>query len=459
MKLLIFLIKGRMIKMSVYDEYNKKLCTPEEAVQLVKDGDWVDYGQTCTFPTALDRALAGRKGDLKDVKVRSAIGNKPVQIVEQDPEQESFTYNVWHYSGLDRKYADKGLAYNEPMLFRNCGSYYTKGYAKVNVAMLTVCPMDKYGNFNFGLSNCCMQEVIDAADIVIVEENESMPFIYGVQTDHVNISQVTKVVKATEPISEVPAAPASEMDRKIADQIFPYLEDGMTVQLGIGGMPNAVGSLIASSDLKNLGMHTELMSDGYLDLYMSGKMNDSAKDTFRGKGIFSICFGSRALYDFLNENQQILSAPMHFVNDPYTLKGLGKFVSINSCICADLYGQVCSESAGTRQISGTGGQLDFVTGAYTNPLGKAFLAMPSARMDKQGNLHSNIIPKFTQGDIITTPRTQAPMMVTEFGVACLPGLTTWQRAEALINIAHPQFRDELIKAAEEQKIWRKSNKR
>lgn len=445
--------------MNIYDEYNAKLCTPEEAVMLVKDGDWVDYGHTCTFPAALDRALAGRKGQLKDVKVRNAIANKPIQIVEQDPEQESFTYNVWHYSGLDRRYADKGLAYFEPMLFRDCGSYYTKGYAKVNVAMVTVTPMDEYGNFNFGLANCLMQEMLDAADKIIVEVNESMPVIYGMQTDHIHISQVDKVVMATEPISVVPTAKASEIDRKIADQIFPYLEDGTTIQLGIGGMPNAVGSLISESDLKDLGMHTELMSDGYLDLYMSGKMNDSKKGMFRGKGVFSICFGSRELYDFLNENQMILSAPMHFVNDPYTIKSLGKFVSINSCVAMDLYGQVCSESAGTRQISGTGGQLDFVTGAYMNPDAKAFLAMPSARMDKEGNLHSNILPQFNAGDIITTPRTQAPYMVTEFGVANLSGRTTWERAEAIINIAHPQFRDELIKAAEKQKIWRKSNKR
>lgn len=188
-------------------------------------------------------------------------------------------------------------------------------------------------------------------------------------------------------------------------------------------------------------------------------MNDSKKELNNGKGVFSICFGSRELYEFLDYNQQIISAPMHYVNDPCIIRQLKRFVSINSCISMDLYGQVCSETAGLRHISGTGGQLDFITGAYMAPEGKAFLAMPSARKNKDGSLSSNIIAKFTQGDIITTPRTQAPYMVTEYGVACLSGLTTWQRAEAIIGIAHPQFRDELIEAAEEQKIWRKSNKR
>ena len=207
------------------------------------------------------------------------------------------------------------------------------------------------------------------------------------------------------------------MDRKIAANIFPYLRDGITLQLGIGGMPNALGTLIADSDLKDLGMHTELMSDGYLKLYQAGKITNRRKELDKGKGVFS------------------------------------------SCIAMDLYGQVCSETAGIRHISGTGGQLDFVTGAYASDGGKAFLAMSSTYQDKQGVIHSRILPKFTEGDVITTPRTQAPYMVTEYGVACLSGLTTWQRAEAIISIAHPDFREELIRAAEKQHIWRSSNRK
>lgn len=440
-------------------QYSMKLRTPEEAVRIVEDGDWVDYSQTCSFPAALDAALAARRDELRDVKVRNAISMRAVQVVEQDPEQTAFTYNLWHCSGIDRKYLDLGMAYHSPMLFRNCGSYYAKGLAPVDVAMVTVSPMDANGNFSYGLTNCCMQEMLDSAKHIILEVNPTMPFVFGSEGDHINIRDVDFVVESSEPISTVKSPEATDLDRVIAGNIFPYLSDGITLQLGIGGMPNSLGTLIADSDLKDIGMHTELMSDGYLKLYKAGKITNKRKEINRGKGVFSICNGSRELYDFLDRNIDILSAPMHYVNDPAVVGSLDNFVSINGCIAADIYGQVCSESAGTRQISGTGGQLDFVTGAFRAKNGKAFLAMTSTFTDKSGAPHSRILPKFTEGDIITTPRTQTPYMVTEYGVANITGLPTWQRAEALIGIAHPDFRDSLIKAAEEQKIWRRSNKK
>ncbi len=445
--------------MTVYDEYQTKLCTPEVAVRLVRDGDWVDYSQACSFPTELDAALAKRCDDLQNINVRNAISCRPVQIVEQDLKGKTFTYNLWHCSGLDRKYLDTGRAFHSPMIFRNCSTYYTRGYAPVNVAMVTVAPMDTQGNFNYGLTNCCQQAMLDAADTIILEVNKEMPVIYGMENDHIHISDVDYVVESQASLCTVPNREASDIDRQIAQNIFPYLHNGMTLQLGIGGMPNALGVLIAESDLKDLGMHTELMSDGYLDLYKAGKITNKKKKLQKGKGVFSICLGSKELYKFLDHNQDILSAPMEYVNNPETIRQLDDFVSINGCIVMDLYGQVCSESAGIRQISGTGGQLDFVTGAYMAEHGKAFLAMSSMHVDKQDVRHSHILPKFTEGDIITTPRTQAPYMVTEYGVANLSGLTTWQRAEAIIQIAHPDFREELIKAAEVQRIWRRSNKR
>lgn len=445
--------------MTVYDEYETKLCTADQAVQLVKDGDWVDFSQTCSFPSDLDAALARRYGSIKDVKIRNAIAMKPVQVVEQDPTHQSFTYNAWHCSGIDRKYIDKGMAYFSPMMFRNCGSYYRRGQAPVNVAMITVAPMDKDGNFSFGLTNCCQKEMLDAADTIILEVNQEMPVIYGIANDHIHISQVDCVVESTSPICTVANREANEVDKKIADNIFPFIHDGDTLQLGIGGIPNALGSLIAESDLKDLGMHTELMSDGYLDLYRAGKITNRRKKLQCGKGVFSICNGSRELYQFLDRNMDILSAPMYYVNNPETIRQLDYFVSINGCIAVDLFGQASSESVGTRQISGTGGQLDFVTGAYAADHGRSFLAMPSSRVDTDGVRHSNIVPKFIGGEIITTPRAQTMYIVTEYGAINIAGLTTWQRAEEIINIAHPDFREELIKAAEAQHIWRRSNTR
>ena len=438
--------------------YNAKLRTAEEAVKIVKDGDWVDYSQACSFPQALDAALARRSGELRDVKIRNAISMVPVQTVENDP-LGSFTYNLWHCSGIDRKYLDRGLAFHTPMLFRHCGTYYRKGCAPVNVAMITVSPMDRNGNFSYGLTNCCMQEILDNAKHIVVEVNPFMPTIAGIANDHINIQNVDFVVESDIPIPTIKSPSATETDRKIASHIFPYVTSGCTLQLGIGGIPNSIGSMIAESDVKDLGMHTELMSDGYLDLYLAGKITNARKTLNRGKGIFSICNGSRELYDFLDHNDAILSAPMAYVNNPATVRELDDFISINGCIAVDLFGQVSSESAGLRQISGTGGQVDFITGAMEADHGRAFLAMHATFTDREGKLHSNIIPHFTGGDIVTTPRTQAPNIVTEYGIASLPGKATWQRAEALIEIAHPAFREELIRAAEEQKIWRRSNKR
>ncbi len=445
--------------MDIHEEYRTKLRTAEEAVKLVKSGDWVDYSQCSSFPAALDRALAARRGELRDVKLRHAISMRPVQVVEQDPEGESFTYNVWHCSGLDRKYLDAGRAFFSPMLFRHCGSYYERGLAPVNVAMVTVAPMDRHGYFSYGLTNCAQQELIDAADTVIVEVNPHMPWIPGMEADCIHVSRVDAIVENDEPFVHPAPVQISDIDRQIAANIFPHLRDGITLQLGIGGMPNALGSLIAESDLKDLGMHTELMSDGYLTLYRAGKITNAKKELNRGKGVFGICNGSRELYDFLDHNLGILSAPMRYINDPAVIRQFDRFVSINGCIAFDLYGQVCSETAGLRQISGTGGQLDFVTGAYEAGHGMAFLAAPSTFTDRAGQLRSNVLAHFSRGDVITTPRAQTPWLVTEYGAVNLSGLPTWQRAEAIVSIAHPAFREELIRAAEEQKIWRRSNKR
>ena len=263
--------------------YAEKLRTPEEAVKIIKDGDWVDYSQTCSYPQLLDAALAKRSGELKDVKIRNAISMIPIATVENDP-GHSFTYNLWHCSGIDRKYIDQGRAFHMPMLFRHNGTYYRKGYAPVNVAMITVAPMDKNGNFSYGLTNCAMQEILDVAEHIIVEVNPTMPTVAGIENDHISILDVDAVVESDLPIPTVKSPAATDVDRKIASHIFPYVTSGSTLQLGIGGIPNSIGSMIAESDVKDLGMHTELMSDGYLDLYLAGKITNAKKKLNRGKG-------------------------------------------------------------------------------------------------------------------------------------------------------------------------------
>lgn len=444
--------------MNFAEEYKRKLRTPEEAVKLVKDGDWVDYSVGIGFPVLLDAALAKRKDELRDIKIRGSLAMQPIQAVEQDKERRTFTYNSWHCSGYERKLCDEGLCNYIPMIFRNMASYYRR-YLTVNVAMISVAPMDSKGFFNFSMVNCTTRAILDAADLIILEVNEHMPHVYGGQEDCIHISEVDVVVEGEhKPLAQLPIPPATEIDEKIASLLLPHIPDGAIIQLGIGGMPNSVGKLMAESDLKDLGMHTELLSDGFVDLYEAGKLTNSRKTLHRGKGVFGIALGSQRLYDWVGENQGLLSFPMDYVNQPSVMAQMENMISINNCIAIDLYGQVSSESAGTRHISGTGGQLDFSTGAYDAPGGKGFICMTSSYRDKAGNLKSRILPKFTQGDIITTPRTQAFYIVTEYGIVNLAGRSTWERAELLISLAHPDFRDELIAAADKQKIWRNSNR-
>ena len=292
-----------------------------------------------------------------------------------------------------------------------------------------------------------------------MEVDEHLPRIYGGFDESIHISEVDYIVEGHhDEIENMLPFRISDTDRKIAEHIIPYIVNGATLQLGIGSVPNAIGELIASTDLKDLGMHTELCTDAYLELYRSGKITNKKKNLDRGKGVFGCAVGSNELYEFLDDNHGIAAYPLEYVNRPSIIAQLDNMVSINGCVAVDLYGQVAAESAGSRQISGTGGQLDFLTGASASRGGKAFICMKSTYHDKQGETHSRIRPQF-DGDIITSPRSQVYFIVTEYGVVNLEGMSTWERAELLISIAHPDFRDELIREAEERRIWRRTNKR
>ncbi len=440
------------------DQYRQKLRTPEQAVQAVKSGDWVDYTSNVCFPPLLDAALAKRRDELTDVKIRGNLLFGPIQVVECDPSREHFLYNSWHCSAYERKLCDRNLCNYIPMIFRNVVPYY-RHFLTVNVAMMCVPPMDKHGYFNLSCATGIARGILEKADIVILEVNEHLPHILGGFDEFIHLSEVDYVVEGPhDPLPQFPVAKATEEDRKIAEQIVPFVKDGATLQLGIGAMPNVAGSLLAQSDLKDLGMHTELCGDAYYELHKAGKLTNARKTIHRNKGMTGIVFGSQDLYDWVDHNPFVTVAPLEYVNAPETIAQLDDMISINSCIAVDLYGQTCAESAGLRHISGTGGQLDYLTGAAMSRGGKAFICMTSSFLDKGGVRCSRIVPHFG-GDIITGPRSQAYYIVTEYGVVNLVGRSTWERAELLISIAHPDFRDELIAAAQEQKIWRRSNKR
>ena len=444
--------------MTAQEEYRAKLRTPEQAVQAVKSGDWVDYTSNVCFPALLDAALAKRRDELTDVKIRGNLIFSPIQTVECDPTREHFCYNSWHCSGYERKLCDKGLCNYIPMIFRNVVPYY-RHFLTVNVAMMCVTPMDQHGYFNLSCAAGIARGILEKADIVILEVNEHLPRILGGFDESIHIDEVDYVVEGEHPpLPQFPIAQPTEEDIKIADLIVPHIVDGATLQLGIGGMPNVVGARLAESDLKDLGMHTALCGDAYYALYRAGKLTNKRKSLQRGKGVTGIVFGSQDLYEWVDQNPGVVVEPLEYVNAPETIARHENMISINSCIAVDLYGQICAESAGLRHISGTGGQLDYLTGAAMSAGGKAFICMTSSFVDKAGVRRSRVLPHFN-GDIVTDPRSQAYYIVTEYGAVNLAGRSTWERAEMLVSIAHPDFRDSLIAAAEEQKIWRKSNRR
>ena len=446
--------------MSYQEVYKQKLTTADEAVKAVKSGDWVDYGWSVCSADALDKALARRMGELTDVKIRGGILTHKPAIFDVPNAAEHFCWNSWHMGGIERKAVSEGFSYYIPLRYSELPGYYRNCIKSLDVAMFQVAPMDEHGYFNFAGATASARSTLDKADVVILEINENLPWVYGGLDECIHISDVDMIVEGPHgPLPSVKSPAANEAEMKIAEYVVQNMVDGSTLQLGIGSLPNAVGQMIAKSDLRDLGIHTEMLCDSYLDMYKAGKITNNQKKLDRYKSIFGLAIGSPDLYDWIRENPGVVTYPISYCNDPANVGKQDNFVSINNCISVDLYGQICAESSGTRQISGTGGQLDFLEGAALSHGGKAFICLTSSFTDKQGNVKSRINPLLTPGDIVTDPRSQAYYIVTEYGGVNLVGCSTWERAEKLISIAHPMFRDELIANAEKQGIWIKSNKR
>jgi butyryl-CoA:acetate CoA-transferase len=441
--------------------YQSKLTTPEEAVQCIRSGDWVDYGWTTATPVALDKALAQRMPDLYDIKLRGGILMWQPEVFKIDHPEEHLCWNSWHMGGIERKAIAAGYGYYASIRYSELPRYYRDNDHPSRVAMFTVSPMDENGYFSFGPSASHMAAVCERAEEIIVEVNQNMPRCLGGFQEGIHISQVTAVVEGTNPpLGEMPAAPATAVDQAVAELIVPQIPNGACLQLGIGGMPNAVGSLIAQSDLKDLGVHTEMYVDAFVDIFNAGKINGSRKSIDTGRQVYAFGAGTKKLYDFLNNNPQCMSAPVDYTNDIRVISSLDNFISINNAVDIDLFGQVNAESAGTRQISGAGGQLDFVLGAYLSKGGKSFICLSSTFLNKKtGQRESRIRPTLETGSIVTDTRANTHYVVTEYGMVNLKGKSSWERAEALISIAHPDFRDQLIADAEKLKIWRRSNRR
>ncbi len=444
--------------MDLFATYRSKLVSAEEAVRAVKPGDWVDYGLCLGHPIATDKALAARAAELSDVKVRGGITMWMPEILTVPDPGRHFTWNSWHCTGIDRKILEMGVGYYGPMRYSELPKLYRENIERVDVAMIQVAPMDEHGFFNFGPQASHLMAVCERAKLIIVEVNESMPRCLGGFEEAIHVSKVDFIVEGDNPpLVQLKANGLTEVDRKVAELIVEEIPDGACLQLGIGGMPNAVGMLIAESDLKDLGVHTEMYVDAFVDLSLQGKINGSRKNIDRFRQVFTFATGTQKLYDFVHNNPAIMSCPVDYINDVNRIAMIDNFVSINNAVEIDLFGQISSESSGTKQISGTGGQLDFVMGAYLSRGGKSFICL-SSTYGKTGEAKTRIVPTLKPGSVTTASRTCTQWVVTEYGKVNLKGKNTWQRAEALISIAHPDFRDQLVKAAEDMKIWRKSNK-
>ena len=440
--------------------YQEKLTTAEEAAKVVKSGDWVDYGWTTGTPIAVDKALAKRMPELNDVNFRGGILMWTPEIFKIENPAEHLTWNSWHMGGIERKAVAQGFCYYASIRYSELPRYYRDIETKPDVAIFQVAPMDEHGYFNFGPNASHMAACCETSKVVIVEVNENLPVCYGGMEEGIHISRVDMIVEGENPsIAELGGAAATEVDEAVAKLIVSQIPDGACLQLGIGGMPNAVGSLIAKSDLKDLGVHTEMYVDAFVDISNAGKITGARKAIDKGRQVYAFAAGTKKLYDFLNRNPECMSAPVEYTNDIRSISALDNFMSINNAVDLDLFGQINSESAGTKPISGAGGQLDFVLGAYLSRGGKSFICCSSTFKTKDGTLKSRIVPTLTLGSIVTDTRANVHYLVTEYGMVNLKGLSSWQRAEAIISIAHPQFRDELIASAEKMNIWKRSNKR
>ena len=446
--------------MDFSQEYQSKLKTADEAVKGVQSGHWVDYGWCTGTPDALDRALARRTDELRDVKVRGGILLKPLAIFEREDAGEHFCWNSWHMGGLERKLIARGCAYYSPLRYSELPRYYRENIQPDDVAMFVVAPMDKHGYFNFGPNASHLMAICETAKHIIVEVNENMPRCLGGMEEGIHISQVDAIVEGENPaIGELGGGgPATDIDKAVAKLIVDEIPNGACLQLGIGGMPNAVGSLIAESDLKDLGVHTEMYVDAFVDIARAGKINGSKKNIDRFRQTYAFGAGTKKMYDYLDENPELMSAPVDYTNDVRNIAKLDNFISINNAVDFDLFGQINAESAGTKHISGAGGQLDFVMGAYMSHGGKSIVCCSSTFTRKDGTVESRIQPTLAPGSIVTDTRANTHYLVTEYGKVCLKGLSTWERTEKIISIAHPDFRDWLIEEADKMHIWRRSNK-
>lgn len=424
------------------DTYAGRRCDAAQAVQAIRSGQRLLVGSGCAAPEALLRKLVERT-DLHDVELVHLLTFGIAPYVDAKYENV-FRHNAFFIGPNVRGAVREGRADYTPVFLSEIPRLFSSHQMRLDVAMVMVSQPNRFGYVSLGIHPDIVMAAIDAADVVIAQVNRNMPSVHG--DTFVHVSRLDHIVEATEDLQELPSPPLDDTSRAIARHVATLIEDGSTLQLGIGKIPNAVLELLG--DRRDLGVHTEMFSDGILDLIEAGVVTNRKKGFIEGKAVSSFAMGSRHLYDFLDDNPFFEFHRTEFVNSPRNIALNKKMVSINSALQVDVTGQVCADSIGPNFYSGIGGQVDFIRGAAMSEGGKPIIALPSTAKD--GAL-SRIVPQLDAGAGVVTSRGDVHYIVTEHGVAYLHGKTIRERAMALIEIAHPDFRDELRRACVERK--------
>lgn len=420
--------------------YQSRLCTADEAVKSIKSGDTVVFAHCVDEPEVLVEAMVRNAASYKDVQICHMVSLGKGEYTKPEY-KEHFRWNGWFAGASTRKCIEDGHGDFTPVFFHEIPGLIRKGVFPVDVAMIMVSPPDEHGYCCTGVSSDYTMQAIESAKIVLAEVNDQMPVVFG--DTFVHVSKIDKFVESSHPLPELGLPKIEEVELAIGRHCAELIEDGATLQLGIGAIPDAV--LQSLKDKKDLGIHSEMISDGVVDLYEAGIITNAKKSINKGKMTVTFLMGTKRLYDFVNYNPAVELRTVDYVNHPTIVAQNSKLVCINSCLQVDFMGQVVSDSIGIRQFSGVGGQVDFVRGASMSldGKGKAIIAMPSVAIKKDGTMISKITPYIDNGAAVTTSRNDVDYIITEYGIAELKGKSLRQRAKNLINIAHPNFRDEL----------------
>jgi len=428
-------------------EYRRKLITPEKAVAALRDGDTIVHAMAVGEPPALLAAMADRvrQGDLKDLKVYSLLPMAHSARTILAPELTGQIHHYsWFVSASDRELVKAGVNFFVPNEFHQIPRL-CRDFMDVDAALTTVSPMDKAGFFTFGAVNDYISTAARCGRRLLVEVNPRMPRVFGESLLHV--SEVDAIVEHDAPLLEITPTPAKPEAEQIGRLIAELVPDGATLQLGIGGIPNAVCHHLENH--KDLGIHTELLCPGMVRLIKKGVITGRAKSLHPRKHVFTNALGDLEMYEFMHDNPSMESYPVSYTNAPHIIARNDKMISINSTLEVDLLGQCNSEHLGGFEYSGAGGQLDFVRGAFNSPGGKSFIASYATAHDGEV---SRVVPRFASGTVVTTPRMDVHYLATEYGVVNLKGKSTRERALDIIGLAHPQFREDLLKEAEKMRL-------